>query len=147
MIESNQTTHLTRNSETTKLNHISPLQILIDEDKHYIESELQSAPIRMQSSNRSSFISPETSLWLAVLKEAIKDAQLLVNAARCHPELKANDTFRSEVKELESYFTNPSSSVGGFEFICSIIDADSKNLGKAIVKKYFRGLNFEQCPA
>lgn len=143
MNECNQNIHASQNLQTMNLSHIYPYQTSIDEDQQYVETELQNTPIKMESRNCYSIIDSETSLWIAVLKQAVEDARLLSQTARRRPDLKRNSAFCCEVENLKNYFTHPSSDTGGFGFICSLIDADSQKLGEIIMKKYFHGLNLE----
>ena len=66
----------------------------------------------------------ETTLWVAVLARAVKDAEILLKKVQKNPTLWANPLFRSEVLHLKRYFRTRSMEPGGFGFICLLLDID-----------------------
>ena len=83
---------------------------------------------------------PEGNLWVAVLAQAVRDAETLVKKVQEKPELWGNHHFRSEVRHLKEYFRSRSTRPGGFGFICGLMDVDPDQAAKCIEKQYLRHL-------
>ena len=83
---------------------------------------------------------PEKRLWIAVLAQAVRDAETLVNRVQKKPELWGNHLFRSEVRDLKRYFRNQSMAPGGFGFVCDVVGVDTKKVARCVEEKYFQHL-------
>ena len=83
---------------------------------------------------------PETTLWIAVLTQAVKDAGMLLKKVQEDPTLWANPLFRSEVLHLRRYFRSRSMEPGGFGFICNLMGVDPGQAAKSIENQYFQHL-------
>ena len=84
---------------------------------------------------------PETTLWIAVLNQAVKDAKALVQKVEKDPGLWVNPLFRSEVLHLKRYFRSRSMEPGGFGFVCELMDVDPGQAARQIEQLYLRHLN------
>lgn len=82
----------------------------------------------------------ERSLWAAVLKQAIDDAETLTQQVQNDPSLWADPEFRMEVALLQQYFQNQSMEHGGFGFICDLLELNPNQAAQRINEKYLRYL-------
>ncbi|MBF0461748.1 MAG: hypothetical protein HQL87_10155 [Magnetococcales bacterium] len=83
---------------------------------------------------------PERELWVAVLGQAVKDAETLVKKVQKKPELWGDHLFRSEVRHLKRYFRAQSLEIGGFGFICGLMEVEPVYAAQSIEEKYLRHL-------
>ncbi|MEO5334153.1 MAG: hypothetical protein H7839_19240 [Magnetococcus sp. YQC-5] len=83
---------------------------------------------------------PETRLWVAVLAQAVRDAETLVKRVQEKPELWTNYLFRSEVRHIKQFFRSQSLAVGSFGFICGLVNVDRDEAAQRIEEKYLRHL-------
>lgn len=83
---------------------------------------------------------PEKRLWIAVLSQAVRDAEALLKRVQKKPDLWANHLFRSEVRDLKQYFRNQSMAPGRFGFICDVAGVDPQRVAQCVEEKYFRHL-------
>ena len=83
---------------------------------------------------------PERELWVAVLAQAVRDADSLVKRVQKKPELWGNPLFRSEVRHLKQFFRSQSLVVGSFGFICGLMNVDRDQAAQCIEEKYLRHL-------
>ncbi len=83
---------------------------------------------------------PERELWIAVLAQAVRDAEMLVKKVRKKPELWGNHLFRSEVRHLKQFFRSQSMEVGSFGFICGLMEVEPDQAAQCIEEKYLRHL-------
>ncbi|MGN7612740.1 hypothetical protein ACQZV8_11725 [Magnetococcales bacterium HHB-1] len=67
---------------------------------------------------------PELQLWIVVLRQAIRDVRLLAMKARRDPDLRENRIYQHEALELINYFHQPAYHIGGFGFICTILNTE-----------------------
>lgn len=82
----------------------------------------------------------EIDLWCAVLHRAIKDAKLLMIRLRKDPMLADNHEFRSETNHLHRFFLSKSMQVGGFGFICELLDINTDRALQQVQSRYLRHL-------
>ncbi|MBF0182239.1 MAG: hypothetical protein HQM03_19660 [Magnetococcales bacterium] len=85
-------------------------------------------------------INPEVDLWVAVLILAIKDAARLARKGSKNPQLWDDPNFRAEAIHLKKYFHNKSMRVGGFGFICELLDINPEQALRNIHARYLRFL-------
>ncbi|MEO5350819.1 MAG: hypothetical protein H7836_14420 [Magnetococcus sp. YQC-3] len=83
---------------------------------------------------------PEGNLWVAVLAQAVRDAETLVRKVQKKPELWGNPLFRYEVRHLKQFFRSQSLAVGSFGFICGLMNVDRDQAAQCIEEKYLRHL-------
>jgi hypothetical protein len=81
---------------------------------------------------------PEMDLWIAVLNQAVKDTRILAEKVRQSPSVWASPLFRTDVHNLTQYFNRQSMELGGFGFICDLINVDSKRALQRIDELYLR---------
>jgi hypothetical protein len=84
---------------------------------------------------------PEQILWIAVLNQAIRDTRTLVRKIEKNPDLWADYLFRTNARNLTRYFKEQSMDLGGFGFICELIQIDSEQAFQRIDELYLRHLN------
>ncbi len=82
----------------------------------------------------------EKTLWVAVLEQAINDAEALARRVQMDSSLWNDPLFRADVRSLTGYFQEQSMEPGGFGFICSLMDVDPDRFAKRINEKYLRTL-------
>ena len=82
----------------------------------------------------------ERTLWIAVLAQAVRDAEMLVKKVQKKPELWTNHLFRSEVRHIKRYFRSCSTEPGGLGFICDLIGVDSAQAAQCVEDQYLRHL-------
>ncbi len=82
----------------------------------------------------------EKNLWVAVLEQAINDAEALARRIQMNPNLWNDPLFRADARSLIGYFQEQSMEPGGFGFICSLMDVNPGRFGKHIDEKYLRHL-------
>ncbi|MBF0140567.1 MAG: hypothetical protein HQL74_09845 [Magnetococcales bacterium] len=83
---------------------------------------------------------PEEALWISVLSQAVRDAEMLLRKVQKKPELWGNYLFRSEVRHLKKYFRSQSMEPGGFGFICDVMGVNSTQAAQSIEDQYLRHL-------
>lgn len=87
----------------------------------------------------------EKRLWLAVLEKAVDDARLLLRRVvqaefRGAPSLWKNPLFYQDVWNLKNWFRKESQEVGGFGFICDVLDMDPDSARHRVNTLYFEPL-------
>ncbi|MGN7613070.1 hypothetical protein ACQZV8_13405 [Magnetococcales bacterium HHB-1] len=75
---------------------------------------------------------PELQLWMAVLRQAIRDTRLLAMKARHDPALRECRIHQHEALKLIHYFRQPAYHIGGFGFICTLFNTEPALLRKQI---------------
>ena len=85
-------------------------------------------------------IRSERELWIAVLKQATDDAEAMAIQVQANPNLWTDPLFREEAIDLRQYFQSQSMDLGGFGFICDLMDLDPEKAAKRIHEKYLRHL-------
>ena len=83
---------------------------------------------------------PEKALWIAVLAQAVKDAELLLKKVRKTPELWSDHFFRADVRHLKQFFRSQSMELGGFGFICDLMGVEPVHAAQRIEQRYLRHL-------
>ena len=82
----------------------------------------------------------EKNLWIAVLGQAIDDAEALARKVRRDPDLRNDPLFRADAKSLTDYFQDESMEPGGFGFICDLMGVNPGQTAKRLNNKYLRHL-------
>ena len=82
----------------------------------------------------------EKNIWIAVLEQAIDDAEALARRIQSDPSLWSNPLFRSDAKSLINYFRDFSLEPGCFGFICELMETDPEQIAKQIHEKHLRHL-------
>ncbi|MGN7611915.1 hypothetical protein ACQZV8_07490 [Magnetococcales bacterium HHB-1] len=85
-------------------------------------------------------LQPEVEVWAAVLKRAALDLKGFIKLARTDASLWELPDFRSEAQGLIDFFLMPSYDVGGFGFICSILNTTPEALKENKVTKRIQEL-------
>ncbi|OSM07378.1 hypothetical protein [Magnetofaba australis] len=79
-------------------------------------------------------------LWAAVLGQAMKDARLLLKQAQRKPALWQEMPFRQEVNRLQRFFRERSMEVGGFGFLCDLLQIDIDKAAQRIEDEFLTHL-------
>ena len=82
----------------------------------------------------------EKNLWIAVLGQAIDDAEALARKVRRDPNLRNDTLFQANAKSLTGYFQDESMEPGGFGFICDLMGVNPGKTAKRLNDKYLRYL-------
>ena len=83
---------------------------------------------------------PETTLWIAVLNQAIRDTQALVKKIEINPGIWKTPIFRSDVQQLKRYFQSQSMEPGSFGFICDLMEVNTEQASRQMDDLYFQYL-------
>ncbi len=82
----------------------------------------------------------EMALWVAVLNQAVKDAEMLIRKVEKDATLWDNPSFRSEVFHLKRFFRKQSMEPGGFGFLCTLLGMNADRALRCIEEKYLQHL-------
>jgi hypothetical protein len=79
---------------------------------------------------------PEIQLWLEVLQRAVKDAELLLDAANRKPVATDDHLFVVDCLSLRRYFTSKSDRIGGVVFICDLVNLDPDIITRKVERDF-----------
>ena len=82
----------------------------------------------------------EKNLWIAVLGQAIDDAEALARKVWRDPDLRNDPQFQANARSLTGYFQDESIDPGRFGFICDLMGVNPGQTVKRIHDKYLRHL-------